>query len=514
MYVIMVAISLSQSISTFGSPSVDMFSKLTLSILGSGYRNRESGAFTNMGSNGNYWSAGVASEANSYYLNFNSGNVNPLNNNNRANGFAVRPVQAFNILWVFYNSSTVLELTRPVIHALLCDAYDDAKANERSKLTQLKFEIHQELNLDELANLLYKREYKVSPPIRFIIQYPTVREVFAPIFIDRVVSHLLFNMLNPLFDRLFIYDSYSCRVGKGTLFGIERFEHHIRSVTDNYRKEAFILSNDISGYFMNINRSILFDIIIDIFENYRYRPIEKGSNKVWNDIIDFDFVEYLLCELLFRDPLKGCVMLCTPEEEALLPASKSLLFSPKGTGLTIGDVLNQLFSNVYMNPYDQYVKRNLHCKNYGRYVDDSNLFSGSYEYLEICRDASEDFLKEQLKLQLHPLKTKIVSTKDTTYFLGAAIKNYRRYMTHRSIAKFHSVIYQWEQQIVSGKEIDQEKLLSQINSYLGHASHFNEFQMLDRALKDSPLNQILGFNKNYVKAFIKEEEINDTGYFW
>lgn len=76
--------------------SVLAFSETALFATASGYRNRESGGLNNVGSNGNYWSSAANSQTNAYNLNFNSGNVNPLNNNNRANGFSVRPVRAFN----------------------------------------------------------------------------------------------------------------------------------------------------------------------------------------------------------------------------------------------------------------------------------------------------------------------------------------------------------------------------------------------------------------------------------
>ena len=75
---------------------------------------------------------------------------------------------------------------------------------------------------------------------------------------DRVVHHLLINKLNPIFEKLFIYDSYSCRIGKGTHFGIKRIDSFIKSATENYQKDAYILKLDITGFFMNIDKNILF----------------------------------------------------------------------------------------------------------------------------------------------------------------------------------------------------------------------------------------------------------------
>lgn len=102
----------------------------------------------------------------------------------------------------------------------------------------------------------------------FIIKDPVLREVFAASFRDRIVHHLLYNWLMPIFEPTFIYDSYSCREGKGTLFGIERMEHHIRSCSDNYTKDCYVMKLDIEGYFMNINRQLLFDVIVKRLKGY------------------------------------------------------------------------------------------------------------------------------------------------------------------------------------------------------------------------------------------------------
>ncbi|MBR3303644.1 MAG: RNA-directed DNA polymerase, partial [Bacteroidales bacterium] len=143
----------------------------------------------------------------------------------------------------------------------LFDAYFDARYTKRNSRSQLGFELCYESNLFVLAEQLQNRSYTLSPGKCFITDIPVKREIYASLFKDRVVHHLLFNYLAPLFEKQFIYDSYSCRVGKGTLFGVKRFDHHLRSVTENYTKQAYILQLDIRGYFMSINRAKLYEII-------------------------------------------------------------------------------------------------------------------------------------------------------------------------------------------------------------------------------------------------------------
>ncbi|MGN1219512.1 MAG: hypothetical protein ACI4TU_01080, partial [Candidatus Cryptobacteroides sp.] len=189
------------------------------------------------------------------------------------------------------------------IYDLTANAYHDEIKNIRNHYLPLKFEIRQEDHIKAIAQKLYKREYHTQPYGCFMIQNPTIRQVFFPYIDDAIVSHILFSLINPIFDRAFIYDSYSCRVGKGTLFGIERLEHFIRSCTNNYRYDAYALNIDISGYFMSINKGILYSIICDDLEKYRYRPINCNQTTTWNDTIDFAFVDYLVRLDLFNNPL-------------------------------------------------------------------------------------------------------------------------------------------------------------------------------------------------------------------
>jgi len=140
----------------------------------------------------------------------------------------------------------------------LFQAYYDARKNKRNTINALNFERHLESSLFALYNEIIEGRYEPQPSICFIVDRPVKREIFAADFRDRVVHHLIYNYISPIFENSFINDSYSCRKNKGTHYGIKRMDHFIRSCSQNYRKDCYILKLDISGYFMAINKPLLF----------------------------------------------------------------------------------------------------------------------------------------------------------------------------------------------------------------------------------------------------------------
>ena len=384
------------------------------------------------------------------------------------------------------------------IHELTTLAYLDARRHERTTTAQLEFEVDQERNLARLASQLSCRNWKPGAMDWFVLNYPTIREVFAPAFRDRVVSHVLFNMIAPIFERYFIHDSFSCRKGKGTLYGIERFEHHIRSVTDNYRRDAWCLNIDISGYFMSIDRSRLYRII--------WKTLDKNRER-YPDEIDYDFADYLICSFLFRDPLEGCHFIGRRNLIHLVPSNKSLFTQEKGVGLPIGDVGNQLNSNIYLNELDHFVKRTLGVRNYCRYVDDARILRADYVRLLEDRDRVAEFLDRELALTLHPIKTKITSLYETNYFLGAAIKPHRRYVQNDSLRRFRKFIREADESLADGTATADD-ILPTLNARLGYLRHFDERMATRKALESAEhVLDTFAIYRDMKKATIKQQQI-------
>lgn len=417
--------------------------------LAAGYRNDTN--LNNDGSNGNYWSSTQNNQSNAYNLNFNSSNTNPNNNNNRYYGQSVRPVTA---------------ITRTQLLADLYHAYLDARRHKRCKNYQLLFEMNLEHELVSLRDELIEHRYQPLPCSVFIIHEPKKREIFAASFRDRVVRHLYYNYTHRLFENTFIADSYSCIPKRGTHYGCNRLEHHIRSVSQNYTRPCYVLKMDIQGYFMSINRQRLLDICISSLRKMSQHK-SPLTGKSWEHSIDLVFVEYLTQVIIMHDPLDHCKIICPLSEWEGLPDDKSLFHSAKGCGLPIGNLTSQLFSNIYLNEFDQYMKRKLHCRHYGRYVDDSFVVATSKTDLQFVTESASSFLLSQLGLRVHPNKIVIQDAYDGIEFLGHYILPHRRYLANKTLHRVNVGM----KRLRGEKIIRPNRLLSVLNSYLGLLSH-------------------------------------------
>jgi hypothetical protein len=151
------------------------------------------------------------------------------------------------------------------------------------------------------------------------------REIIAADFRDRVVHHFLYNRIYPIFDKKFIYDSYSCRVGKGTLFGIKRAQHFVKSC-GACRGDVWVLRLDIKGFFMAINREILFNLITCGLQNEAC-----------------ELSEFLIRKIVFNNPLKNALFKSPKSAWNDLPKDKSLINSAPNCGLPIGNLTSQVF---------------------------------------------------------------------------------------------------------------------------------------------------------------------------
>ncbi len=361
----------------------------------------------------------------------------------------------------------------------LFQAYYDARKNKRNTINAIAFEVNYESNLFSLYDEIINRRYAIKPSICFISFKPVQREIFAADFRDRIIHHLVFNYINPIFDPLFIYDSYSCRKGKGTLTGIRRLEYFIRSCSDNYKKDCYILKMDIKGYFMSMNRTLLFNKIQTALQNY--------YGKYTNLHFLHEFVLYLLRKIIFNDPTRNCVMKGQSSDWEGLPPTKSLFHAAPDCGFPIGNLTSQLFSNIYLNEFDQYIKHKLKIKYYGRYVDDFVLIHQDKEYLKSLIPFLSNYLLSTFKLTLHPKKIYLQHYSNGVEFLGAVIKPYRTYIKNRTKGNLIKCINTTNRRVISvikSSVSDNviKSFLSSINSYLGLMIHYNSFRLRKQIL--------------------------------
>ena len=393
--------------------------------------------------------------------------------------------------------------TREDLTKKLYESYYIARRNKRMSNSQIAFELDLEENMYSLTEDLLYRRYQFSPAICFIVQEKVKREVFAPQFKDRVVSQLLFSLLNPMFEPCFIEDSYSCRIGKGTSYGIRRLDHHLRSVTDNYRYPGHVLKMDISGYFMSIDHIILEEIVLAGIERYAAKT-DPVTGRPYREFIDIDFIKWLVCRFIHRDVKKDCIRLDTPEQREGLPSSKSILAQPDGMGLIIGDLCSQLFSNILGNMLDQYAKRRLLCRHYGRYVDDSFAVDRDWAFLNCIREEMTDFVWDRLHMKVHPHKTIIIPTSESVPFLGAVIRNGRLFVDRHTVESFDAAARNAAAVLSESPPAEVfEHVCQSLNSYLGYLSGFGTTGKLrQETVIRYNLDSILPFDKDYRKIVL------------
>lgn len=238
----------------------------------------------------------------------------------------------------------------------------------------LKFAADSELNLLGLHENLASQKYRHGPYESFYVCDPKRRRIHKAKVIDRVLHHVTYRVLYPFFDRKFIFDSYSSRKGKGTHAAIARFEKFARALSKNNTKTVWILKCDIHKFFDSVNHEKL----ISFLKQKIY--CEKTISLLENIIKSFQ--------------------------------------KEKGKGIPLGNLTSQLFSNAYMNPFDQFVKRELKYGCYVRYADDFIFLSDSRLDFERILPFVRNFLSEKLNLMLHDRKIEIRKWHQGVDFLG------------------------------------------------------------------------------------------------
>ncbi|HMS91570.1 MAG TPA: RNA-directed DNA polymerase [Candidatus Absconditabacterales bacterium] len=445
--------------------------------------------------------------------NFN-GNRNKWNNNkgNRNYGFSVRCLKDWLIeSWLGKPAFIVFYINMLDTDKLLYDlfqAYYDTRQHKRNTKSAVDFEMNYESKIIELWNDLVNGTYTIRPSICFIIKDPIQREVFAADFRDRIIHHLIYNYIYELFDRHFIYDSYSCRLEKGTHFGIKRIEHFLRSCTQNYTCDAYILKLDIKGFFMHIDKHILFEKI----ETF----LQSKKNKL---TVDYDFLFCLIHQVIFHDSTHDCIIKGSKSDRDGLPDDKSLFHSSKDTGLAIGNLTSQLFANIYLDSLDKYIKYELGFSYYGRYVDDFVIIDTDKQKLLSAVSKIKDYLTDKLHLTLHPKKIYFQYYFKGVQFLGAYIKSYRTYIRKRTIGNFYKKI----QEVNKSEIFDKELTQSIVNSYLGILAHYKTYKIRKKVLGNftNRFWSQFHFKKSYTKAIpnirkLKSSEVRNlypTGYY-
>ena len=334
------------------------------------------------------------------------------------------------------------------------------KGGKRATFDEHRFEVNEFENLLNLTRAILLNQYKPLRGTAHVIFKPVMREIFAASFRDRVVHHFIYMMIYDWWDKHFILDSYSCREGKGTSFGLERLQHQLRAASCNGTKEVWVAKFDIQGFFMSLNRKKLYERAV-----WGLDQQFKGHKGLM-----YNLVKRCLYEVIMDDPVKGVRRKGWPKDWEKMPHTKSLFWQLPGIGIVIGNLTSQLLSNIYLDMLDRFVKFTLGYKYYGRYVDDFYIIVTKEQLPQLKRDkgAIERFLKG-LDLTLHPKKYSLQPVKNGVAFLGAVVYPNVIYPGKRLKRNAQKAFYEYAHG--RGKK---ETLIS----YVGHMKYMKHYEVL------------------------------------
>ena len=282
------------------------------------------------------------------------------------------------------------------------------------------FNLKQEEYIMWLYEQLKLCKYKHGKYITFYITEPKLRKIEKTKYIDRIVHRWYVNsFIEPYFVPQFINTSYACLKGKGmhkACLDVQKAMKHCKNIWGEY----YILKMDIKKYFENIQKDILYEIL---------------KRKI--------------------------------KDKKILWLTKEIIYSNKGkTGLPIGNYTSQMYANIYLNELDQYVKHNLKCKYYFRYMDDGIILLKTKEKAKEILEAVQKFLKEKLKLELNQ-KTQIFKNKQGINFCGYKINEYRLKIRYKGKRRLKKKIKSLKEKVAKG-EITSKEAKLYLAGHLGY----------------------------------------------
>jgi len=309
-------------------------------------------------------------------------------------------------------------------------AYLKARRGKRFEVEVMRFGTNLEQELFELLQQLQDGTYRTGEYHRFDVYEPKKREVASLPFRDRIVHHALVAELEKIYEPRFIYDSYACRVGKGTHAGADRVTEFLRRAHHIWPR-TYVLKGDIKSYFASVDHRRLKSIVRRYVSCGRTLSLIDSIVDSWQ-----------------REP---------------------------GRGIPIGNLTSQLFANVYLHELDEFAKHQLHQKFYVRYMDDFVLLGSDKTELNAIRAKIGGYLDENLKLELNR-KTSIFPEARGVDFLG-----YRIWRTHRLLRKSSAKRMRRKMRIFSERYADGDILTEEVQvsiaSWLGHAKHASTYKL-------------------------------------
>ncbi|MBU2645423.1 RNA-directed DNA polymerase [bacterium] len=319
-----------------------------------------------------------------------------------------------------------------------------ASKGKKNKKVVAEFNFRLPENLITLQQELANQKYQCSDYFIFQIFDPKNRWIVVSDFRDRVVQHALCNVVVPYFERKFIFDSYANRKGKGTHRGVLRYQQFSR-------RFGYVLNCDIVKFFPSIDRDVMKKKIAGTI---KCKPTLSLCHRIIDSAPSGDHVSYFPDGFSIR----------------------------RNTGLPIGNLTSQHFCNVYLNEFDHFVKEELKCRGYVRYVDDFALFSNSKQELTEWKGAVSDYLKT-LFLVLHRGKTQIRPSHLGNTFLGYQIFRDRLKIDNKK-GRLWIKRMKYKRKRYKEGTITWQDIKASTMSWVGHTSHANADSLVRKVLWD------------------------------
>lgn len=309
----------------------------------------------------------------------------------------------------------------------LCLAWEEFIVGKKKKADVVEFSRNLMDHIVELHEELVNRKYRHGGYKSFYITDPKRRHIHKASVRDRLLHHAVYRILYPFFDTTFIADSYSCRSEKGVHRAINRFRSLAGRVSHNHHRTCWVLKCDIRKFFASIDHTILLSIL-------REHILDQNIISLLKNIIDSHYTQ-----------------------------------SMPGIGLPLGNLTSQLFANVYMNVFDQWVKHQMRSQYYARYADDFIFLSRDKFQLEGAMPKIQEFLQTRLKLSLHPDKVFIRTFASGVDFLGWVHFPHHRVLRTKTKQRMF-------------KNIKNTVSRESLQSYLGLMSHGNTQKLHEKLI--------------------------------
>lgn len=301
----------------------------------------------------------------------------------------------------------------------LFSAWDRFCIGKRSRLDVMSYELRLEDNIFYLHNELRSGIYQHDPYEPFVVHDPKRRQINKASVKDRVVHQAVFNIVEPIFEKHFVYDSYSCRTGKGTHAAVKRLRYFLNKVSNNNTRTVYALKCDIKKFFASVDHGVLMELLA------KQIPCNRSLRLLQKIISSFSVGQY--------------------------------------KGIPLGNLTSQLFANVCMHELDHFVKFQLREKYYLRYCDDFLILHQNRQHLEKLVPTIQDFLQTKLHLSIHPDKTFILTPSQGIDFVGYVLLEHSTVLRNKTVKRMI-------------RKVNQENK----SSYLGLCSHASAHELQKR----------------------------------